>query len=458
MEHEKKAAGAERALSGPEPGADGPGAPPAQAGKPELRPTDLEALVDAFVQRHAGMKQRDPQWVEATGTTVGGSELAKLMGMDPYGSFYDVVRAKVALRTGQAAAGGPRAACWWGIVLEDVISAYTALDLGAPVKGDDICIRTVAGHRNSPDGYIVARLCQDGDGRRLWTTADPPGEAHAPQVLLLEFKCPLSRRPTAGVPRQYRPQLWSGLAVSPVAHKGLFVDAVFRRCRLADLGDTPAYDTAYHSKGAGWDGPVAWGLLVVYAPAGAAPAPPSGGERDAAGLGAGEPCARDLVDLGAADADLFEQTLGLLAEGPYRAQALPPCFADGRGHDLRTDGSVAAELGRLCRAAPEGYRPFGVFPWKLFEVVYALVERRPGFLDEVRPLIDEVHEVVAAACASDDPEAYVCCREAAVPKAGSRAFGRRERPGADETAVQALFDSLPPAREAGGTEQKTRPP
>jgi hypothetical protein len=66
---------------------------------------------------------------------------------------------------------------------------------------------------------------------------------------LLEFKCPLSRRPDGGVPKQYLPQLWSGLAVSPVAHAGLFVDVVFRKCALADLGPGPEYDREYHRRG-----------------------------------------------------------------------------------------------------------------------------------------------------------------------------------------------------------------
>jgi hypothetical protein len=98
--------------------------------------------------------------------------------------------------------------------------------------------------------------------------------AEQAQIMLLEFKCPLSRQPTGDVPPQYRPQLWSGLAVSPVASAGLFVDAVFRRCALADLGPGPAFDVEYHRRRdpESWPGAVAWGLIGVYAPALGAPA------------------------------------------------------------------------------------------------------------------------------------------------------------------------------------------
>ncbi|NBQ70877.1 MAG: hypothetical protein EBU46_19420, partial [Nitrosomonadaceae bacterium] len=156
---------------------------------------------------------------------------------------------------------------------------YVEIDLGMPVRGDEICVQRWPGHRNSPDGYVVARLAaraaeEAGADFLLWTTDMCGTLAAAAQIMLLEFKCPLSRQPTGAVPPQYRPQLWSGLAVSPVASAGLFVDAVFRRCALPDLGPGPAFDAEYHRRREpeSWGGAVAWGLIGVYAPALSAPA------------------------------------------------------------------------------------------------------------------------------------------------------------------------------------------
>ena len=56
--------------------------------------------------------------------------------------------------------GGP--ACWWGTIFEDVLAVVVGDDLGAPVVGDDICIQRFQGYRNSPDGYVVARLRSEG--------------------------------------------------------------------------------------------------------------------------------------------------------------------------------------------------------------------------------------------------------------------------------------------------------
>jgi hypothetical protein len=437
---------------------------------------DLDALIDDFVRVHAGMTQRGAAWYAAMGLTVGGSELAALTGADPYKTLEGVVRAKIAILDGESTWDGGSEACWWGVLFEDVIAAYTAVDLGSPVRGDEICVRAVAGHRNSPDGYLVAQFYRAADGQlRIWTTDMPPGIRTQKEILLLEFKCPFTRKPQQRAPAQYRPQLWSGLAVSPIAHQGLFVDAVFRKCPLLDLGDTPGYDTEYHDRDAGaWEHPIAWSLVAVYAPLLAAPlhvrlgwrgpewAPgdPSSDEPDAdAALAAwqvhtayfglalkDQGRTRDLADLGDMDRRLFGRALGLIDRKRFPTRLAPPCFADGRGLDLHSDRAVGALIEDLRGAAPEHHWLLGVLPWKLFEVVYAPVARRPGFLDEVAPLIEEVHRTVAGARASGDPEQFLAEWAAARPgrAAASSGFAPEKSWACDEAALQGLFDSLAP--------------
>lgn len=435
---------------------------------------DLEALVDAYVALHAGMRQRDADWYASMGTTVGGSELAAVMGMNPYKSFHDVVFSKVASLSGGSDWDGGGEACWWGVLFEDVIAAYVEVDLGAAVKGGEICVQELAGHRNSPDGFVVARTYRDADGQeRLWTTdleaaceaAGEPAPPLARQVLLLEFKCPISRKPAQAVPRHYRPQLWSGLMVAPIARRALFVDAVFRKCGLADLGDTPEYDAAYHSRDRGaWELPVAWGLVGVYAPLLSAPrrarfgwrgpewAPgdpaPDAPDADASlaawqlhaayfGLRPDlQVPALDVADLGDMGARDFGRALGLINRGRFPVARLAPCFADGRGRPLHTGPEIGAALGELRRGTPADHWLFGVLPWKLFEVDYVPAERRPGFADEVVPLIAEVHKIAAEAVASGDPGAFLASRAARPPPPE----GKSDLVGEED--IQALFDSI----------------
>jgi len=271
------------------------------------------------------------------------------------------------------------------------------------------------------------------------------------------------------------PQLWSGLAVSPVAHAGLFVDVVFRKCALADLGPSPEYDREYHRRGPEYGAAVAWGLIGVYAPTLDAPRwarsgkpardsglPPADLASDAwrvrveaaasgailtaemenaillAGGGSGvsssggsgvssgvakSPAnakAANVIELGSAAGPLFDRALDAVNRRHFSCRRLTPCLADGRGLDLHTEAAVHAAIVGLARAAPPHCQLLGVLPWKIFEVSFVPVSRRPTFMEEVGPLIEEVHRRVQEALAMPDPEAHLrtARRAAARPKNG----------------------------------------
>lgn len=441
-----------------------------------MSPGSLNALIDAFVRLHAGMKQRGPDWYNAMGKTVGGSELAAIMGHNAYASMVDVIRSKVAALRGLPPKTFGGDACFLGTLFEDDIAAYVEIDFGSTVKGDDICVRQEAGHRNSPDGYIVLGLYRDDDGLdHLWTT-DMAVPRSSSCIVLLEFKCPLTRKPSNSVPRQYKPQVWSGLAVSPIASFGLYVDAAFRKCALADLGDSPIYDTVYHDKdgSAEWSHPVAWGLTGVYAPLLSAPrgvrygwrgdswAPgdPSDSVDPDASLAAWEIHSSyfglklenqtrgdtDIVDFGDAPKKLFSRTLSLIDRRLFPVRRLPPCFADGRGLDLHEDRCIGDAIRGLRRNAPAHHWLLGVLPWKLLDVSYVPVQRRPGFLAEVMPLVRTVHAVAADAAAAPDPASFLSAWSASVaaqlPKGSGSTIDDHSRTKVNESDVQDLFDSL----------------
>lgn len=518
----------------------------------------LDQLLERFVKIHEGMKQRDSSWYTSMGHTIGGSEVATLLGCNPYANTHDVILSKVSLLKGIDTWGGGGAACWWGVVFEDIIAAYTAIDLGGTVRGDEICVQRFPGHRNSPDGYIVAHsalisavkahaklthckhccnacacgICDfveateanlqadlqadlpanlqatesetdEADPYCLWTTDMCPSLAILPRIFVLEFKCPLSRRLTGKVPAQYRPQVWSGLSVSPVAHAGLFVDAMFRKCAIADLGPNSEYDREYHkptakerdaaqlalsketeanfdkSKFAEADLEApkeapkeatkeahAWGLIGIYAPKLDAPAwvridrrnTEEGETKDAAttawriqveAASAGAvideslilepiPKSKPLIDFGRCPPHLFDRMLGLVNNRRFSCQRLPPCLADGRGLQLHAAENIAIEIDGLKQTAPNHFVLLGVLPWKLFEVVYVPVARHPGFMEEVLPLIADVHKKVTHAMTMADPFAYLRTeRRADIYKAKSEASQKR---GISKEELQDLFD------------------
>jgi hypothetical protein len=404
----------------------GPPAEPAAPPRLEESVAENELRLIEFVRRHGGMRQRDPSWYTAMGETVGGSELSALLGQNPYSTFLDVVLSKVALLQGRGGfAGGP--ACWWGTLFEDEIGAHISQELGARMYGDEICIRQHPGHRNSPDGYMVARVYTDPGGVTHLITTDPaagaPPEHAVARIVLLEFKCPLRRRPRAGVvPPQYMAQMWSGLAVSePITSLGLYAEAVYRKCALHVLGAGPSYDTVYHGYDRGeWHTPIAWGVIGVYAPAGGSPA--ASAILEECGVAASD--AGGVVDMGTMSARLFEAMLGHIDHKDFPVVRTAGVFADGRAGAPRPGAEYVSEL----RArAPPGHTLLGLLPWKLFCLNKVLVQPRRGFMAEVAPLIAEVHNTVAAALASEDPSEYVRTVAASRPAARGRSApgGRR---------------------------------
>ena len=415
---------------------------------------DLDDLIKLFVQLHAGMKQRDSSWYTAIGTTVGGSELAAIMGINPYSSFLDVVDTKISiLDGGNGNWNGGNEACWWGVLFEDIIGVYTEINLGSPLHGDEICVQAIAGHRNSPDGYIVGKFYLENDEFHLWTTDMDPLIETFQMIVLLEFKCPLTRKPNGSIPKHYVPQVLSGLAVSPIAIRGLFVDSVFRKCCLLDLGDNPNYDTTYHFRDDASDrDPVAWGIILVYAPKLDTPrhvrfgwrgpvwvqGDPSSDEPDNDAAYAawdirsrylGMRDSTELVDFGDMDKNLFNRSLGLINRNKFIIRRELPYFADGRGNNMPLDKAIATI------PPSEHYSLLGVIPWKLFEVNYVQVDRRSEFLEKLMPLIESVHQTVAEARSSGDTTAYMY-------KKRTQIAATRNEKKINEKNLQDLFDSV----------------
>lgn len=431
---------------------------------------DLESVLLNFVACHVGTSQRGSEWYNAMKTTIGGSEIAGILGLDPYKSFIGTVKQKMELINGTYCwKGGVN--CWWGTLLEDVICRYVEIDMGARVHGDNICIQLYKGHRNSPDGYIVAKYYRRGGKVHIYTTdqTDVREDELFEQISLLEFKCPISRFPTGVVPKQYKPQLLSGLAVSPVASLGIFVDSVFRKCSVDQMlmRDGP-YDMDFHKKDAigQFNHPVAWGMIGIYAPVMGAPNRVCFGWKgdtwakgdpvrddataDAASVAHAMVYAHigcnphdDVIDAGLISPNAFSNIMSMIDTKQFPVHRLDPCFHDGRGSQLHTAYDVHVALDDLRARAPEYHRLLAVFPFKMFEVIYDPVHHEGNFVNDVLPIIDEVHAIVAKALTLDDPTAYLASKDK-VKRRGPRATApcATFAPMTDAEIQSQLFDFI----------------
>ena len=401
-----------------------------------------ESLLVAFCSLwERGPEQRTKIWYELVGKTIGGSELAAILGIDHYRDVTSVIRYKLATLCNYEQVEinnmSSPVACQWGIVFESVIMSVVEADLKTKIYGDSICIQILEGHRTSPDGYCVISvdkkgklLTRIGHGSATVPCASSPIKmghnniydrdfdlsARKPQLLdemfdnadkyiaLLEFKCPFRRKPTGIICDQYVPQVLSGLAVSPVAHVGLFVDSVIRICSYKHIGFNSFYNKRVHKERSlsGW--PVAWGLIGVYAPTLSAPQELRiFNHRDMPGITLSileivqdmfdefsaienDSC-EEIIDFGSFGQETFEQLFDCINRKMVKLVRSPPVF---KMKDLEKL-DMFEYLNENC---PHDYGLVGVLPWKMFSVDYCFVNREEKFLDRIMPVVDKVHEYV----------------------------------------------------------------
>ena len=402
--------------------------------------------IEQFVAQYENRpRQRTPLWLAARPHQIGSSEVAGLMGLSSYANMVSVVASKAGLRTWS----GGSVACWWGTMFETAIERVVAIDCGTRLRGTDISVpSSFVGHANSPDGYCALNLFLTTEGQWEIASTDGPAVERARDrpvitiIVLLEFKCPYRRQPKKGIiPKHYRPQLWSGLGCAPIANYALFVDAVFRKCSLWNLGNTTGYDWTYHRerKSEDWTTPVAWGFTAVFAPDVDTPRgrPLSREEAEELGDGMemdfdvdygregwnlhhryfgipydssklsareGRPFCPELIDFGDCDKEIFETMLRHLNDGGFPSKHVGPCFPDGRGAALLSDTEIGAAIDAESAAPPPGHFLLGVIPWKLFEREDIFEPRRPGFFKELRPLIAETLAAASTIRGAENPQ------------------------------------------------------
>jgi hypothetical protein len=388
----------------------------------KTRVPKYEKLIEEFIKLHINRsRQRSAEWYDIRKRRIGGSEIAALLGMNPYSTTADVVATKVGLTTFKG-----NIACQWGTLFESVIERYVSLDCGTYLQGTDVNVPApkesgmYETHANSPDGYGVVYTYIENGKWHLENTAKSISTKNektailVPSIALFEFKCPFRRRPSEDVPPQYLPQVWSGLALSPIAHCGIFVDAVFRKCALSKLNNTAGYDRNFHKERScdNWTTPIAWGFIAVTTPLvdignGQLLAP-------AAMHAKFSLCGEQLlinsppcIDYGSCSNEQFAEAMNNISSGNYKVENFGPCTPDGRHgiHKLTTCEEIEECINNLRYGSYERSRVgvLGVIPWKLLEVKYHFVDRCPNFLEKIRPYVEEVLMQVRTCSESADP-------------------------------------------------------
>lgn len=400
---------------------------------------ELDAHVEKY--RHAP-PQGSQEWIDVKSQIIGGSELATLLGKNPYSSRNNLLARKLGLDAGSV----PGVACWWGTMFEPVSERILELQCGTELVGSAIHMRDeglIVDHGNSPDGFCVLLLQLNPEGGWEITSDLEASVAEGKDVAVLsalvELKSPYRRVPKGSIPPYYVPQVLSGISFTPAACIGVYLEVAYRVCSLPDLGGSGEYCLEYHTGDKKtilrsgkpiWERPIGWGATAIYAPyrstpsqgnsekKSSKPAPsdfldniggqgPGGkvsGSREYAASAAykilanyfrqaisaedlGEQIA-DLGDLANEDPALFDEVMEYVDLKGFIAVHSEPVLLD-----CSSDDSGLGEFLRDAEAnSPAGHYLLGILPWKVFQADYHLVSEDEEFFETIQPMVTSFME------------------------------------------------------------------
>ena len=205
--------------------------------------------------------QKTQEWYDIKKKTIGGSEIAILLGVS---SFSDVEKLLNEKR-GFVPQFSGNSYTRWGNLFEPITKDYTEQIVSCEIEEYGSLQGAFDRQRYSPDGIgIVKAKCVDGTYEYF--------------IVLFEFKAPSGSLPEGKIPEQYIPQVQTGLLSIPICDFAIFVNNCYRKCSLADLSinnfttttSTNGYDTKYHNgdikkrKAHLLNAPYAIGIIFFY--------------------------------------------------------------------------------------------------------------------------------------------------------------------------------------------------
>lgn len=354
----------------------------------------LDEVIDEFILANdLGFIQGSDSWKLVRGGTVGGSEQATIEGKNKYSSELELIKRKLGLSEFNGSLQTR-----WGNLFETLIEMYTAVNFNTIVKGTEAFLKgRFSTQSYSPDGIGVVELNANGEYESGGT----------PNIVLFEFKCPYSRKFNNTIPEHYRPQLMAGLDTINIATTGIFIQAMFRRCTWKQLGDNPHYDRSlwtYDIKS--MPNPLAYGFIMLrfssdglnrvrnQAPIAMVTRLLELYAKHKINVADFATIDNNIADIGDCAKEVMEHIMEMMDQRLIVADYSPIVYLE-RANAAKNTETVAQSLVRMSNEAKANkYCVFGMIPYKLFKVTSVYEPREAGYLDQWKPKIDEVIDIV----------------------------------------------------------------
>lgn len=185
---------------------------------------ELFVVIENYVSNLAAAPvQRSEEWYAIKRETIGGSEVATVIGKDKYKNAKDLALSKC----GMSDFNG-NVATRWGTILEEITKMWSEYLFNTHIYEAGSIEGCISGQRYSPDGIGVIKY----NGKY--------------RIVLFEFKSPLRTIPNGAIPEHYRPQVQTGLISIPITESAIFVNNCYRKCSLADVSFSLKYNNSFH--------------------------------------------------------------------------------------------------------------------------------------------------------------------------------------------------------------------
>lgn len=194
---------------------------------------ELQKKIDTFIQSvGTSPAQKSSEWYSLKSKTIGGSEVATILGLNPFRKVKSLIAEKVGLSE-QPFTGN--IATRWGTIFESVTRDWTyhVLLMDECIQETGSLEGVIERQRYSPDGMGVVQLTNDNDELDYY-------------IVLFEFKSPLRSLPDGKIPKHYMPQIQTGMLTIPLIELSIFVNNCYRKCALKDIGFDMTYDLIFH--------------------------------------------------------------------------------------------------------------------------------------------------------------------------------------------------------------------
>ena len=217
-----------------------------------------QKIIQLKIESNKMPEQRSNKWLEMRKFGFGGSEVASLLGINPYMKEKDLIRQKIGIVETK---WNGNIYTRWGVVQEENTKRFIELIFNMNIEEINILKGAIDGQLYSPDGIGVVNL--------RYFDYEMSKALNKYFYTLFEFKAPFCRIPSGIIPKEYMPQIQSGLSVIDDIDNALFVNALYRMCSLTQFGLNNSYNINFHSSDKNKNykpdsNPIALGIIVIY--------------------------------------------------------------------------------------------------------------------------------------------------------------------------------------------------